>query len=193
MMTNNVIHSNNVYRYTIPIRPVSINRFYRTTKNGRIYICKSGQAFKTSVNDYMAKNYPQSICLECPISLTIHLNFKDRRRLDTDNYLKPLIDSLNKILWKDDFLIYEIHVSKSPINIMNNIELEIKELNHIKVPEIQRTNQKQYQKPYYCECGVTLTSKKNLKTHLNSKKHIMIIMEMNKLEPSESDLDEYSF
>lgn len=154
--------------YKIPFRPVSINSFYRTTKLGRVYICHEGQKFKSNVSTYVIDKYKPK-CLDCPIGITIDFNFRDRRRLDIDNYIKPLLDSLNTILWTDDNLIYEMNVRKSVVNIEDEIILTVflKPEIILNPPRVQ----KKYNIPFECECGVILKNKKNLSKHLNSKNH----------------------
>lgn len=156
--------------YFIPYRPVSVNTFYRTTRQGRIYICRTGAEFKQNIADYVLKTY-KPVVIEKPVNVTIKLHFKDRRRMDIDNYLKPLIDSFNGILWKDDYLIYELHVFKSVLGIQNAIEIDITQKPEIILFPIQRPNQVQYQQYHDCECGATFL-KKNLSRHLKGKLHI---------------------
>jgi crossover junction endodeoxyribonuclease RusA len=37
-------------------------------------------------------------------------------RIDNDNLVKPILDALNGVVYRDDSLIVETHVSKKPID-----------------------------------------------------------------------------
>lgn len=50
--------------------------------------------------------------LVCPIKVTIHYVFGDKRKHDLDNYMKVLLDSGTGILWDDDNQIHSLQLSK---------------------------------------------------------------------------------
>lgn len=50
--------------------------------------------------------------VSCPLSLTITLYFKDKRKRDWDNFHKILMDSMNGIVFEDDSQIGRATVIK---------------------------------------------------------------------------------
>ena len=90
----------------------SVNDYWHYTyKNGKphVFITRQGQEFKTFVN-YIAKN-----SIECISTNELHLEIKcyfKRYNRDIDNVLKPLLDSLQGVVYENDSQIKSIYITK---------------------------------------------------------------------------------
>jgi len=104
-------------------RPPSVNSFYGRTRFGSTYIKDKGREFQDYVR-WQLKSTPHYHFGTLPIKLKIDYEFKGKRKLDIDNYIKPLIDSLKVILFDDDEQINELHVTKKYTD-RNLITIEI--------------------------------------------------------------------
>lgn len=115
-----------MFQYEMPIKPISLHKYYGLVKN-RQYITKEGKEYQTSIRNFIDINYPNKICYDKPVSLYIEFGLTNKRKNDVDNLLKPLLDALNKIIYKDDSLIFDLHVRKF-IQERDFINIEIKEM-----------------------------------------------------------------
>lgn len=95
---------------TLNILPVSANAYYRVAPRGNIYITEKGKKQKEFIHNFLFERNCQKI--EGPVKLTIQCFFKDKRKHDIDNVLKPLIDCLKDVCFGDDDLIEELHIAK---------------------------------------------------------------------------------
>lgn len=59
-----------------------------------------------------------------PICVKMLFYFKDRTRLDLTNCPKSICDGLNKLVWKDDRLIYKCYLEHR-IDAKERIEIEV--------------------------------------------------------------------
>lgn len=91
---------------TLPVLPPSGNNYKGIARNGRVFVRPPARKFKAHMGrvfDETAPDYWQPIPYECAIFVVFHVGPKTR--LDLDNHLKVLADSLNGKAWVDDSLI----------------------------------------------------------------------------------------
>ena len=119
---------------TIPGRPVP---YVRTTQKAK-FASKSYARYR----DYKqfiqihAKNQFKQPVIEgyVKISINVYLNGKSvpmGNDGDIDNYIKSILDSLNKIIFKDDRQVIEVHARKMPSK-NERVEIEFEEIELIK-------------------------------------------------------------
>jgi len=101
-----------VVRIEFREKPISCNHMYGQTKGGRRFLSKDGKDFKSKLSTVaqgiMGTNPP----FEGLFIVNIHYYFQDKRRRDVTNYDKPILDSLSKIVYKDDTYIKKIIMEK---------------------------------------------------------------------------------
>lgn len=107
-----IIDKNVDIQLTLPY-PISVNRYWRTGKNGT-YISQEGLNFKNEV--YARYAYRQKLIVNnVKLDITIHpkLTLKGKPYkilIDLDNGLKSILDSLNNVIYYDDKQVKEIHI-----------------------------------------------------------------------------------
>lgn len=106
-------------RIYIETKPLSQNMYYNKFRN-RIIISKEGQEYRKNILD--AINNQDKIYGD--IIFKVVCSFKDRRKRDLDNILKPLIDCLKNVVFEDDDRIIEIQAKKI-ITDKEYLEIEI--------------------------------------------------------------------
>ena len=99
--------------FSIPLKPLSYysylsqNRYRKyKTKKGKIYESE----IKRIVNRTMIDNNWEII--EKPVILGVTLYFDNKRKNDIDNMIKPIMDSLSDVLYKDDRQVFELNIRK---------------------------------------------------------------------------------
>jgi Holliday junction resolvase RusA-like endonuclease len=80
-------------------KPLSVNRYY-ATKNSTIYITPRGKLYRAGIRNGLSEHTFKII--DTPIKLTIHIKLQKKRKFDIDNCLKPLLDSMQGFIFKDD-------------------------------------------------------------------------------------------
>lgn len=103
------------YSFQIPVRP-QVKQRHRWGAYGT-YTPRKTQSFEKTLKSYFkAVKKP----LECGISLEIVFYFKKPKKPsrdypskgDLDNYIKAVLDGMNKIVFKDDSQVTKISASK---------------------------------------------------------------------------------
>lgn len=118
--------------FTVYGEPVAQGRPRATTINGqvRMYDPKKSREFKDYVK-LVASEYRPEQLLEGPLYLEVKIfkpslkSFSKKKKAaaergevrpttkpDVDNYVKSIKDACNKVIWKDDSQIVDLHVSK---------------------------------------------------------------------------------
>jgi len=118
--------------FTVYGEPVAQGRPRATTINGqvRMYDPKKSREFKDYVK-LVASEYRPEQLLEGPLYLEVKIfkpslkSFSKKKKVaaergevrpttkpDVDNYVKSIKDACNKVIWKDDSQIVDLHVSK---------------------------------------------------------------------------------
>ena len=92
--------------------PPSINHYYKNGRNGIRYVGERGQQYRLEVLA-IVRSLGVIILGDSPVSVTIWLHQKDRRKRDIDNCQKCLFDALTHAgVWIDDSQIYELSIKK---------------------------------------------------------------------------------
>lgn len=105
--------------------PVSVNRMYMHHSLKSVILTDEARNWKLLAN-IMAKN---QWGYEPPLEGNIRVDYYFcGSRLDADNGLKLLNDALNKIVWKDDRQITEMHVYVIRKDKNPRVEIEVFEL-----------------------------------------------------------------
>jgi len=86
-------------RLTLPIPP-SVNQCYRRSARG-IYKTDHATVWQTSAG-WLAKQWWKGSPTDKQVVLNVWVFWNDKRRRDTDNLFKLLMDSLTGIVWVDD-------------------------------------------------------------------------------------------
>jgi Holliday junction resolvase RusA-like endonuclease len=94
----------------INTKPISVNKAYPSALSGRRFLSKEGKAYKELIA-WEAKSQ-QVPCNKGQVRLAITFGFADKRKRDTENYLKISIDALTGIWFDDDSQIIEIIAKK---------------------------------------------------------------------------------
>jgi Holliday junction resolvase RusA-like endonuclease len=87
-------------------KPVSINNRY----NRNFSLTKEYRLFKEALG-WKAKEIHRESPLKCPVKVEIDLFYKGREP-DADNAIKPILDSLNNIVYKDDKQVQRLSIAK---------------------------------------------------------------------------------
>lgn len=114
-------------KLNIDQRPISINSFYGNNRRGCKYISDKGRMFQDYVR-YSLMKYHKPF-KNARLSLEIEFTFKGKRKVDLDNYLKPLIDCLKGTLFDDDEQI-DVIFARKEYGTFDNVEIVIRNLNH---------------------------------------------------------------
>lgn len=93
-----------MYRFAFDLPP-STNKMYMHTRHG-IKLSDEARAYK-EYTAIMARNQRES---DEPLDGLLSVTYRFYgSRADVDNLLKVLQDSMNKVIWKDDSQIIELH------------------------------------------------------------------------------------
>jgi Holliday junction resolvase RusA-like endonuclease len=109
------------HEFRIERRPKAKGR-PRATKTGHVYTDKSTREYETAVAEaYQSSNGPR---FDGPVQITLNVysNYADvtiesidnesKLRGDLDNYIKSILDGLNKVAYLDDKQVYAIKANK---------------------------------------------------------------------------------
>jgi crossover junction endodeoxyribonuclease RusA len=99
--------------FEVPGEPVPKGR-PRLGKGGNVYTPKKTKAYerKVALIATIARQSAHRKPFTGPVGISVVLRFKTKRRIDLDNCLKALMDSLNGVLYADDSQVMEMQVSK---------------------------------------------------------------------------------
>jgi len=99
-----------MFRVEINKIPPSVNHYWVQTKNYK-FLSKKGRMFKEELGLLAKKVIKKPLIGKVKLNVLVVL--ADKRRRDVDNFLKPILDGLNKIAYLDDSQVYELTVSKT--------------------------------------------------------------------------------
>ena len=108
-------------KLVLPIPPAN-NRYYRHA-GGRTYLSGEARRYKSLVAGARLVNET----ITGPVSITISVYARDKRRRDLDGYPKAIFDALTFAkIWNDDSQVDEMRVVRMPHDRKNpRVELEI--------------------------------------------------------------------
>jgi Holliday junction resolvase RusA-like endonuclease len=72
---------------------------------------EEGRQFKAHMKAHL-ENMSAVKMVKGTVTVSVVFSFKDKRRRDTDNYLKSTLDCLTGVLYEDDSCITELHAYK---------------------------------------------------------------------------------
>ena len=125
-MTTRISHSEQMIAFTVPGPPQPKER-PRRARQGHVYTPKRTQQYEEKVRWYaLAAGARRISRVGGPYSLTVHLHLPNRRRVDADNCLKTIADALNGVVWDDDAVVVELHVTKAIDRENPRAEVEIR-------------------------------------------------------------------
>jgi Holliday junction resolvase RusA-like endonuclease len=110
-------------RIQIDQRPISVNTFIKHSRRGA-YITPRGKEWREFVQYHLIKYKP--ITNRLKVSYEFH--FKGIRKLDVDNYIKPLQDTLEGFIYVNDEQIDEINAKKFYKATHDHVIIEIEKL-----------------------------------------------------------------
>ena len=91
--------------------PPSINTYWRNFR-GRTILSKAGREYKKAIAEYVVENNVPKFG-ESKLKITMILQPKDKRKMDIDNRIKCVLDSLQEAgVFDDDFQVDELHVMR---------------------------------------------------------------------------------
>jgi crossover junction endodeoxyribonuclease RusA len=100
-----------VHKYDIRLPlPPTMNSYWKTTRNGIIYVSNKGKTYRKSVISLVSTARPFRD------KLLVHIVYfrPDNRKRDLDNLLKPLLDACtHAALWADDSQIRDLRIVDS--------------------------------------------------------------------------------
>ena len=92
--------------FEIDIAAISLNTFSTYNRQGRKYITARGKEWREyiqfSLKSLVNKGLIKPLGEARPLLVSYEFHFKGKRRRDWDNPIKPLQDSMQGILFKDD-------------------------------------------------------------------------------------------
>ncbi len=98
---------------SLPFVPLSKSNSYKTTKTGRFYKSAAVKEQEGLIIDATQSSLPANHeLITVPVKVTVVITRDNKRRFDIDNCNKILWDCMNGLVWKDDVLIHELHMSK---------------------------------------------------------------------------------
>ena len=109
--------------------PISANRYWRKTKEGKVYVSPEAKQYRQDVKNLVSR--AGSKPLEGPICLTLHL-YRPQRSGDLMNREKVLSDALQGIIFLDDAQIEEAHLYLHDDKFRPRVELCLKPLFDVK-------------------------------------------------------------
>jgi Holliday junction resolvase RusA-like endonuclease len=119
--------SNKKITLDMPLRLVSTNSAYATTKrSGRVFCTSKARAFKKTVHNLAVRQCKKGgwKTTDARVKVRVLLTFPDRKRRDVDN-IKLLLDALEGVVYDDDSQIYELSIKKQIVKNVNHICLTV--------------------------------------------------------------------
>ena len=94
--------------------PPSMNTYWRNFR-GRTVLSKAGREYKVKVAEYVVENNVPKYG-ESKLKITMILQPKDKRKIDIDNRIKCVLDSLQEAgVFDDDEQIDVLHIERGEI------------------------------------------------------------------------------
>lgn len=91
--------------------PPTVNKIWRTTKKGKVYLIKTVKNFRKEVH-YLVFN--KTKFGKNKLRVEIKIFPPDNRKRDIDNLVKSTLDALQKAnIFEDDFQIHQLYIEKS--------------------------------------------------------------------------------
>lgn len=91
--------------------PPSLNTYWRNFR-GRMVLSEKGRAYKQAIAEYVSENNVPKYG-EQKLKITMILQPRDKRKIDIDNRIKCVLDSLQDAgVFDDDFHVDELHVMR---------------------------------------------------------------------------------
>ena len=91
--------------------PPSVNTYWRNFR-GRMVLSEKGRAYKQAIAEYVSENNVPKYG-EQKLKITMILQPRDKRKIDIDNRIKCVLDSLQDAgVFDDDFHVDELHVMR---------------------------------------------------------------------------------
>jgi Holliday junction resolvase RusA-like endonuclease len=105
--------------------PPSVNRIWRRSKHGGVYLAPSVAKFYAKAKDAAKVAGADSVPFrEHPVKVTMRW-YRSAKRGDLDNRTKIVADSLNGVLWVDDKQIVEWHLYRYDAPKNGRVELTV--------------------------------------------------------------------
>jgi crossover junction endodeoxyribonuclease RusA len=91
--------------------PPSVNTYYRNF-NGRMVLSAQGREYKIKVADYLIESDVPKLG-DAKLKITMVLRPRDKRKIDIDNRIKAVLDSLQDAgLFDDDYQVDELTIMR---------------------------------------------------------------------------------
>lgn len=91
--------------------PPSLNVYWRNFR-GRMVLSQKGRDYKQAIAEYVSENNIPKYG-EQKLKITMILQPRDKRKIDIDNRIKCVLDSLQDAgVFDDDFHVDELHVMR---------------------------------------------------------------------------------
>jgi len=97
------------------VEPLTYNRFLRNNRWGGRYKTKDGKEYEAKVKEQVKEQLDKEedfTILKDKISMYIEFHITNNRKNDIDNLIKPILDILSGMCYKDDRQIWDIRVKK---------------------------------------------------------------------------------
>lgn len=111
----------------IPGKQYTVNHIYAQSRSGRRFMTKDGKAYKKMVANLAATTHALEPS-DKALAVEIDYVFPNRLRRDVTNYEKPLLDSLEGIIYLDDTQIYDCHLKKQIIKGEQYTDIRVYEI-----------------------------------------------------------------
>jgi Holliday junction resolvase RusA-like endonuclease len=118
---------NKIWDQVIDGTQKSVNHIYLRSRHGRMYTPKDAKYYKEMISEAAEYTYKNPMS-EQSLYVEISYTFPDRRRRDVTNYDKPILDSLEGIIYKDDTQIQEIRMTKKVVKGVAETHIKIYEI-----------------------------------------------------------------
>jgi crossover junction endodeoxyribonuclease RusA len=91
--------------------PPSVNTYYRNF-HGRMVLSAQGREYKVKVADYLIESDAPKLG-DAKLKITMVLRPRDKRKIDIDNRIKAVLDSLQDAgLFDDDYQVDELTIMR---------------------------------------------------------------------------------
>lgn len=91
--------------------PPSINTYWRNFR-GHMVLSKAGRQYKQAVAEYVMDNNVPKFG-DAKLKITLILQPRDKRKIDLDNRIKCVLDSLQEAgVFDDDFQVDDLHIMR---------------------------------------------------------------------------------
>jgi len=91
--------------------PPSVNTYYRNF-NGRMVLSAQGREYKNAVAEYLIESDVPKLG-DAKLKITMVLRPRDKRKIDIDNRIKAVLDSLQDAgLFDDDYQVDELTIMR---------------------------------------------------------------------------------